>query len=130
MRHLQTLPTLSIEQVLEAPLGEPWRPLWLGTTDDGQVAGLISLQGLSDSDLLAAQAEGLDGVKLVDRLGELNRLFAATQVSAAELKLASCLLIFAVLCISFGARGAARVLAISSWLHWRAWPAWAGSVNR
>lgn len=113
VRHLQTLPTLSIEQVLEAPLGEPWRPLWLGTTDDGQVAGLISLQGLSDSDLLAAQAEGLDGVKLVDRLGELNRLFAATQVSAAELKLASCLLIFAVLCISFGARGAARVLAIS-----------------
>lgn len=52
-------------------------------------------------------------MKLVDRLGELNRLFAATQVSAAELKLASCLLIFAVLCFFFGARGAARVLAVS-----------------
>ena len=112
-QQLQALPTLNIEQVLAAPLSEPWRPLWLGNADDGQVAGLISLQGLTDSDLLAAQAEGLDGVKLVDRLGELNRLFAATQVSAAELKLASCLLIFAVLCIFFGAHGAARVLAVS-----------------
>lgn len=112
-RQLQTLPLLNIQQVLAAPLGEPWRPLWLGNEANGQVAGLISLQGLSDSDLLVAQAEGLEGVKLVDRLGELNRLFAATQVSAAELKLASCLLIFVVLCFSFGARGTARVLAVS-----------------
>ncbi|WP_437881881.1 MMPL family transporter [Pseudomonas sp. LRF_L74] len=110
---LQALPSLNIEQVLAGPLGEPWRTLWLGRTADGQVAGLISLQGLSNSDLLAAQAEGLDGVKLVDRLGELNRLFAATQVSAAELKLASCVLIFVVLWVSFGARGATRVLAVS-----------------
>ena len=112
-QNVQALPLLNIEQVLAAPLSEPWRPLWLGQTAEGQVAGLISLQGLSDSDLLAAQAEGLEGVKLVDRLGELNRLFAATQISAAELKLASCLLIFAVLCFSFGARGAARILAVS-----------------
>ncbi|MGG2395531.1 MMPL family transporter [Pseudomonas sp. SH1-B] len=113
VHQLQALPTLGIEAVLAAPLGEPWRPLWLGRTDNGQVAGLISLQGLSDSDLLAGQAEGLEGVQLVDRLGELNRLFAATQVSAAELKLASCLLIFILLCVPFGARGAARILAVS-----------------
>lgn len=113
VRHLQSLPTPDVEAVLAAPLGEPWRPLWLGQTEDGQVAGLISLQGLNDSSLLATQADGLEGVKLVDRLGELNRLFAATQVSAAELKLASCLLIFILLCIPFGVRGAARVLAVS-----------------
>ncbi|MGE8496634.1 MAG: MMPL family transporter [Pseudomonas sp.] len=113
VQHLQRLPAQGIKQVLDGPVGEPWRPLWLGRTDDGQLAGLISLQGLTNSDLLAAQAEGLDGVKLVDRLGELNRLFAATQISAAELKLASCLLIFGVLCLSFGARGAARILAVS-----------------
>ena len=52
-------------------------------------------------------------MKLIDRLGELNRLFAATQVSAAELKLLSCLLIFVVLCVPFGPRGAARILAVS-----------------
>ena len=110
---LQALPAQGIEQVLAGPLGEPWRPLWLGAGDNGQVAGLVSLQGLTDSERLAAQADGLPGVKLVDRLGELNRLFAATQISAAELKLASCLLIFAALCLPFGARGALRVLAVS-----------------
>ncbi|MBD9482808.1 hypothetical protein IB229_07500 [Pseudomonas sp. PDM14] len=113
VQQLQALPTRSIDQALTGLLGEPWRPLWLGDAGDGQIAGLVSLQGLSDSALLAAQAEGLPGVKLVDRLGELNRLFAATQLSAAELKLASCVLIFAVLWLVFGVRGAARVLAIS-----------------
>ncbi|PTQ68656.1 MMPL family transporter [Pseudomonas sp. GV071] len=113
VRQLQALPNRNIEQSLAGTLGEPWRNLWLGSAADGQVAGLVSLQGLSDTELLAAQAEGLPGVKLVDRLGQLNRLFAATQISAAELKLASCLLIFALLCLPFGPRGAARVLAVS-----------------
>lgn len=113
VQQLQALPTRTIEQSLAGTLGEPWRALWLGSSEDGQVAGMVSLQGLSDAELLAAQAEGLPGVKLVDRLGQLNRLFAATQVSAAELKLAACVLIFALLCLPFGPRGAARVLAIS-----------------
>ncbi|WP_447594510.1 MMPL family transporter [Aquipseudomonas campi] len=109
---LQAAPILGIDQVLQGPLSEAWRPLWLGSTQ-GETTGLISLQGLSDTSLLAAQADGLPGVKLIDRLGELNRLFAATQVSAAELKLLSCLLIFVVLCVPFGPRGAARILAVS-----------------
>lgn len=109
---LQAAPILGIDQVLQGPLSEAWRPLWLGNTQ-GETTGLISLQGLSDTSLLAAQADGLPGVKLIDRLGELNRLFAATQVSAAELKLLSCLLIFVVLCVPFGPRGAARILAVS-----------------
>ena len=113
VRHLQALPNRTIEQSLAGSLGEPWRSLWLGAAGNGEVAGMVSLQGLSDAELLAAQADGLPGVKLVDRLGQLNRLFAATQVSAAELKLASCLLIFFLLCLPFGAKGAARVLAIS-----------------
>ncbi len=113
VRQLQALPNRSIEQTLAGTLGEPWRGLWLGEAGNGEVAGLISLQGLSDAELLAAQADGLPGVKLVDRLSQLNRLFAATQVSAAELKLASCVLIFALLCLPFGPKGAARVLAIS-----------------
>jgi len=113
VRQLQALPNRSIEQALAGTFGEPWRTLWLGPTGDGEVAGLVSLQGLSNADLLVAQADGLPGVKLIDRLGQLNRLFAATQISAAELKLASCLLIFALLCLPFGPRGAARVLAVS-----------------
>ncbi|MCP1623550.1 MMPL family transporter [Pseudomonas nitroreducens] len=108
---LEQLPPQSLDQALKGPLGEPWRPLWLGTADGG-VAGLVSLQGLSDASLLAEQAKGLQGVQLVDRLGELNRLFAATQVSATELKLLSCVLIFALLLKPFGPRGALRIVLL------------------
>ncbi|RJG13157.1 hypothetical protein D3879_07775 [Pseudomonas cavernicola] len=117
IQQLQALPEQNLEQALAGPLGEIWRPLWLGK-DSSQarqegVAGLVSLQGLSDTSVLAAQAHGLPGVQLVDRLGELNRLFASTQISAAELKLLSCLLILALLCLPFGLSGALRTLAVS-----------------
>ncbi|QRY79982.1 hypothetical protein JVX91_02370 [Pseudomonas sp. PDNC002] len=111
LEQLEKLPQQSLDQALKGPLGEPWRPLWLGTVDGG-VAGLVSLQGLSDAGVLAEQAKGLDGVQLVDRLGELNRLFAATQVSATELKLLSCVLIFALLLKPFGPRGALRIVLL------------------
>ncbi|PJI46552.1 MAG: hypothetical protein CTR55_23505 [Pseudomonas sp.] len=108
---LEKLPPQTLDQALQGPLGEPWRPLWLGTIDGG-VAGLVSLQGLSDAGVLAEQAKGLQGVQLVDRLGELNRLFAATQVSATELKLLSCVLIFALLLKPFGPHGALRIVLL------------------
>jgi len=108
---LEQLPPQSLDQALQGPLGEPWRPLWLGMVESG-VAGLVSLQGLSDAGVLAEQAKGLEGVQLVDRLGELNRLFAATQLSATELKLLSCVLIFALLLKPFGPRGALRIVLL------------------
>ena len=57
-------------------------------------------------------AEGLHGVQLVDRIGELNQLFAATQLSAAELKLLSCGAILVLLCLPFGFAGALRVVCL------------------
>lgn len=138
LAHLQALPTLDIDQVLAGPLGEAFRPLWLGchaqgegmralvgaglpaptnqlvtcASDEQGVATIVSLQGLSDASVLRQQAEGLEGVQLVDRLGELNQLFAATQVSAAELKLLSCALIVALLILPFGLGGALRIVAL------------------
>lgn len=128
LAQLQALPTLDIDQILAGPLGEAWRPLWLGCVapvgaglpaptggcvSDGQgVAAIVSLQGLSDASVLRQQAEALEGVQLVDRLGELNQLFAATQVSAAELKLLSCALIVALLVVPFGFGGAVRIVAL------------------
>lgn len=111
LQHLQQLPTQRIEQLLAGPLGEAWRPLWLGE-DGAGVAAIVSLQGLGDTALLRLQVEDLDGVQLVDRLGELNQLFAATQVSAAELKLLSCVLILVLLVLPFGLRGALRIVAL------------------
>ncbi|OHC19627.1 MAG: hypothetical protein A3J71_09465 [Pseudomonadales bacterium RIFCSPHIGHO2_02_FULL_60_43] len=101
----------SLEQALASPLGEAWRPLWLGAHADG-VAGLVSLQGLSNSSELQPLIEGLPGVQLVDRISELNALFSATQLSAAELKLISSVAILLLLCLPFGLGGALRVVCL------------------
>lgn len=101
----------SLEQALASPLGEAWRPLWLGAHADG-VAGLVSLQGLSNSNELKPLVEGLPGVLLVDRISELNALFSATQLSAAELKLLSSVAILLLLCLPFGLGGALRVVCL------------------
>lgn len=111
LANLRALPVQGIDDVLAGPLGEPWRLLWLGSNDQG-VAAVISLQGLNDAALLRAQAQDLPGVQWVDRLGDLNKVFAATQISAAELKLASCVLIVLLLILPFGLRGALRVIAL------------------
>jgi len=100
-----------LEQALAGPLGEAWRPLWLGHSDTG-VAGLVSLQGLSDTGVLHSAGAGLDGVQLVDRLGELNGLFSATQLSATQLKLISCAAILLLLCLPFGLGGALRIVCL------------------
>lgn len=104
-------PPLNLAQVLASPLGEPWRPLWLGHHDN-QVAGIVSLQGLADPTGLRTLADGVDGVQLIDRVGELNGLFAAAQLSAAELKLLSCAAILLLLSVPFGLRGALQVVCL------------------
>ncbi|WP_057446864.1 MMPL family transporter, partial [Pseudomonas syringae group genomosp. 3] len=111
LAQVQALPTQAIEQALQGPLSEPWRTLWLGSSDDG-VASIVSLRGLNSMALLRIQATGLEGVQLVDRLGELNDVFAHTQISAAELKLASCVLIVLLLIVPFGFNGALRIVAL------------------
>ncbi|WP_277760285.1 MMPL family transporter [Pseudomonas sp. A34-9] len=111
LQQLQTIPAEDIDAALAGPLGEPYRTLWLGATEDG-VAAMTSLQGLNNPALLRVQALDLPGVMLVDRLGELNQVFAATQISAAELKLASCVLIVLVLIVPFGFGGALRIVAL------------------
>ncbi|EGH71772.1 hypothetical protein PSYAR_14552, partial [Pseudomonas syringae pv. aceris str. M302273] len=101
LAQLQALPTQDVDQALQGPLSEPWRTLWLGPTRDDNgdqgVASIVSLRGMNSMALLRVQAIGLEGVQLVDRLGELNEVFAHTQISAAELKLASCVLIVLLL---------------------------------
>ena len=112
LQQLLSTPQPTIDQALAMPLGEAWRPLWLGADAQGQVAGLVSLQGQAQRAQLYAAAAGIVGVQLVDRLGELNGLFAATQLSAAQLKLASCAAIVLLLCLPFGLAGALRVVCL------------------
>ena len=112
LEQLLTSPQPTVAEALASPLGEAWRPLWLGADQQGQVAGLVSLQGQINRAQLDAASADLDGVQLVDRLSELNGLFAATQLSAAQLKLASCAAILLLLCIPFGLAGALRVVCL------------------
>jgi hypothetical protein len=93
------------------------------------VAAIVSLQGLGDTALLRLQTDDLPGVQLVDRLGELNQLFAATQLSAAELKLLSCLLIV-VLVLPFGLAAPCASSPCRCWRRCAAWPASAGWASR
>ena len=111
LAQLKVLPEQGIDDALRGPLAEPWRALWLGKQDTG-VAAMVSLQGLNTASLLRVQAHDLPGVQLVDRLGDLNNVFAATQISAAELKLLSCVLIVLLLIAPFGFGGALRIVAL------------------
>ena len=111
LRQLNALPEQHIDDALVGPLAEPWRALWLGKQANG-VAAMVSLQGLSNASVLREQAQGLPGVQFVDRLGDLNTVFAATQISAAELKLLSCVLIVLLLIAPFGLGGALRMIAL------------------
>jgi predicted exporter len=110
-RSLSQLPVLDLDQVLALGPLENWRSLWLGMHDDS-VAALITLQGLSSTDKLAAIAASVPGVTLIDQSGALNRMFTATRIKAAELKLASYLLAGGLLWLTLGKSAAWRILTV------------------
>ena len=111
LESMAALPPLAIEDALQGPLAERWRPLWLGLRD-GQAAGMVTLLGLRDASALEAIAQVAPDVTLVDRSGELNRMFAATRIEAAELKLLSYGVAALLLLLTLGRAAAWRILAV------------------
>ena len=111
LQAMAALPPLAIEDALQGPLAERWRPLWLGVRE-GQAAGMVTLLGLRDASALAAIAQATPGVTLVDRSGELNRMFTATRIEAAELKLLSYAAAAALLLLTLGRAATWRILAV------------------
>ncbi len=108
---LAALPPVTLDDAMQGQAGERWRPLWLGR-HDGQAAGMITLLGLRDPAALAAIAQAAPGVTLVDRSGELNRMFTATRIEAAELKLLSYGVAALLLCLTLGRAATWRILAV------------------
>jgi predicted exporter len=108
---LADLPPATIDDVLAGPLGQSRRMLWLGQ-DHGEVAAMVTLQGLRDTSAAAAAAQGLEGVSFVDRSGELNQTFAATRIRAAELKLLSYIAAGALLWATLGRAATWRLLSV------------------
>lgn len=52
---------------------DPYRPLWLGRVGDGY-AGAASLFDLRDPDALARAADGLPGVRLIDKIADISEV--------------------------------------------------------
>lgn len=111
LQSLAALPPLTIDDALRGPQAERWRALWLGQ-HGGEYAGMITLLGLRDPAALAAVAQDAPGVSLVDRSGELNRMFAATRIEAAELKLISYVAAAVLLLLTLGRAATWRILAV------------------
>ncbi|RJF97214.1 MMPL family transporter [Noviherbaspirillum saxi] len=68
-----TPPLLNAEAFLQSPASEPWRHLWLGSTN-GTFASIVSVRGLSLSTLPALKqaADGMEGVQWVDKVSEIS----------------------------------------------------------
>ncbi|MCK0767428.1 MMPL family transporter [Chromohalobacter canadensis] len=84
---LDESPLLDVESWLDTPLGESQRRLWLGKTDDGDVAASVALQGVADGDgeaPLRQLAADTPGVTYVDRIERLSGLLGELRTHIAE----------------------------------------------
>ncbi|WAI82235.1 MULTISPECIES: MMPL family transporter [Achromobacter] len=111
LQALAALPALSIDAALQGPLAERWRAQWLGE-HNGEAAGMVTLRGLRNTAALDGITQGLPGVELVDRSGDLNRMFASTRIEAAELKLLSYGVAAVLLLLTLGRAATWRILAV------------------
>lgn len=84
---------------LQSPASQPFRHLWLGPLGDG-VATVVLVDDLSQPgalDLLRVQADGLQGVRWVDRTADFSRLLGHYRHMMSWLLVVGVLLVFAVL---------------------------------
>lgn len=103
---------LGIETFLASPASLPVRHLWLGEVGQG-VASVVLVNDRSQPEALATfarQADGLDGVRWVDRTADISRLLAHYRHMMSWLLLAGVVVVFVVLALRY--RGQAwRVIA-------------------
>ena len=86
---------LTLNQWLQSPVSAPLRTLWLGNVD-GQQGSIVMLQGLNtrtDLQRLQAQADGLLGVRWIDRTAEISGLLARYRQMMSLLLVAGYLLV-------------------------------------
>jgi predicted exporter len=114
---------LTFEHWLASPASTAARALWLGRLGElksGRDASVVLLHGLSDKALLpplAAAVQGLEGVRWVDKAGEISALLARYRLAMSVLLLLAHAAVFAALAWRFGRQA------------WRAWlPTAAGSL--
>jgi len=97
-------------EFLAAPVSRPARGLWIGKLGD-EVASAVMIAGLSPAmlDALQAQADGLPGVRWVDRTADFSHLLGHYRKLMTNLLLVSIVAVFIVLTARYRGR-AWRVL--------------------
>lgn len=94
---------MDFDAFLASPASLPVRHLWLGQVGQG-VASVVMVNDLSRTDALAtfaAQAEGLEGVRWVDRTADISRLLTHYRHMMSWLLLAGVVVVFAVLAVRY-----------------------------
>ncbi len=102
---------LALEEWLASPVSAGARALWLGEVAGAQTS-VVMLRGLHDAALLpalAGAAQGLDGVRWVDKPSEISQLLGRYRAVIGYLLVVGHGLVFAALWWRFGR------------LAWRAW---------
>ncbi len=94
---------MEMDAFLASPASLPVRHLWLGRVGQG-VASVVMVNDLSRPDAMAvfaAQADGLEGVRWVDRTSDISRLLTHYRHMMSWLLLAGVVVVFAVLAIRY-----------------------------
>ncbi|CAN4279206.1 MMPL family transporter [Pseudoxanthomonas sp. LjRoot125] len=94
---------LDLDTFIASPAALPVRHLWLGPVGQG-MASVVMVNDLSRPDALAtfaAQADGLDGVRWVDRTADISRLLQHYRRMMTGLLLAGVVVVFGVLALRY-----------------------------
>jgi predicted exporter len=101
---------LTVEDWLKSPLSLPYRHLWLGAQERG-AASVVLPQGIRSLDALASAGRDLPGVTLVDKAASVSSLFRSYREWGAWWLAGALCLVYGLLCLRYGWRLGAAVLA-------------------
>lgn len=107
-RRIQNQP-LQLDDWLAQPWAEPLRPLWLGATPHGY-ASVILPMGLADKGALRTAVQGIPGIQMVDKPGNIEALLGEARRSAAQWLVAAVAVLWGLLALRYRPRRAALLM--------------------
>ena len=96
---------------LPTAAAEPYRHLWLGDIGGGTYASVVTLSGAGEGGAVAAAADGLPGVRYVDRVGDVTEVLWRYRRIALWIVVASVFASAALLAVPYGLRRGVRLMA-------------------
>ncbi len=99
------------QEWLAAPGSEPFRHLWLGDIGGGVYATIVTVAGVKDDAAVASAAQGLPGVRLVDRVAEVSQVLKRYRERALLLVAIAAVASALLLALAYGLRRGFRLMA-------------------